>query len=180
MADGPLRSFLGGELIMATILYPTRGGENAYRNQDWAITLAQERSADLLLLFVSNVRFLDRFARPVPVQLVQEELVSMGEFLLALAQERAEKAGIQARTICLSGSFPQALKDVAEQQEVTTVVFGRPAQDTAITSAEYLSELAQSLTAELGVETFVIDQGEIVEHHLPPKGKRGEERAREP
>jgi hypothetical protein len=72
---------------MTTILRPTRGGEASYPNQDRAIKLAKERDADLLLLYVANVHFLDRLAGPVIVD-VETELEEMGEFLLALAQER--------------------------------------------------------------------------------------------
>ncbi|MGD8806483.1 MAG: hypothetical protein PVH65_11560, partial [Chloroflexota bacterium] len=45
---------------MATVLYPTRGGDSTHSNQDWACDLAKERNARLIFLYVSNVSFLDR------------------------------------------------------------------------------------------------------------------------
>ena len=117
---------------MTTILRPTRGGETSNPNQDRAIALAKERDADLLLLYVANVHFLDRLAGPVIVD-VETELEEMGEFLLALAQERAEKAGVRAKTLVLRGEFREALEQVIqEHEEVTTVVLGTAVEGTGV------------------------------------------------
>lgn len=152
---------------MTLILYPTRGGDSSFRNQDRVITLAQERGAALMLLYVSNVRFLDRFAAPVPVELVEAELDEMGEFLLAMAQERVEKAGVQVTTAVRHGRFRAALKEIIEAHAVSTVVLGQPERETAITTREYIGEVARFLVDETGVEVLVVDQGEIVERYSP-------------
>jgi hypothetical protein len=150
---------------VATVLYPTRAGDSAYRNQDRAMALAQELGARLLLLYVSNVSFLDHTAAPVHLEVIEQELDELGQFLLAMAQERAEKAGIQADTVIQHGGFRQALKDVIQEHEVVAVVLGLPSRDTAITTSEYIRNLARSLSAELGVEAFVVHEGDVVEHY---------------
>lgn len=152
---------------MATVLYPTRGGDTTYRNQDWACDLALERGADLLLLYVSNVHFLDHIAGPVQLGLIEKELDELGQFLLAIAEERAQKRGVEANRFVLQGEFRQALKEVVQTKNITAVVLGRPSHDTAVTTIEYISSLAQSITAEYGVESFVVDEGEVVEHYKP-------------
>jgi nucleotide-binding universal stress UspA family protein len=158
---------------MTTILRPTRGGEASYANQDRAVALAKERDADLLLLYVSNVHFLDRVAGPVIVD-IETELDEMGEFLLALVQERAEKAGVRARTLVLRGQFREALKQVVqEHEEVTTVVLGSAAGGTGVTTPAYLEDLVQWCHTEVGIEVIVIDGGEIIEHHKPEKADGG-------
>jgi nucleotide-binding universal stress UspA family protein len=154
---------------MTTILRPTRGGEASYANQDRAVALAKERDADLLLLYVSNVHFLDRVAGPVIVD-IEAELDEMGEFLLALAQERAEKAGVRAKTLVLRGQFREALSQVVqEHEEVTTVVLGSAAGGTGVTTPGYLKDLVQWCHTECGIEVIVVDGGEIIEHHKPEK-----------
>ena len=45
----------------------------------------------------------------------------------------------------------------------------RPAHDAALTTMEFISNLARSLPIELGVETYVVHEGEIVEHYRPPQ-----------
>lgn len=152
---------------MSLILYPTRGADPIHSNQYFVIDLARERGADLLFLYVSNVQFLERFASPVRADVVQAELDELGEFLLVMAQERAEKANVRAGTEVRHGTFRHALQDAITEHEVTTVVLGRPAKDTGITTVEYLDKLAQFLLTDVGVEVFVVHEGEIVEHHEP-------------
>ena len=152
---------------MTTILRPTRGGESSNANQDRAIALAKERDADLLLLYVSNVHFLDRVAGPVLVD-IAAELDEMGEFLLAMAQERAEQAGVHAKSLVLRGVFREALAQVLkEHPEVTTVVLGAAVEGTSVTPAGYLEDLVRWCHAEHGVEVIVVHEGEIVEHLEP-------------
>jgi hypothetical protein len=152
---------------MTTILYPTRGGESAYHNQDWAVSLAREREADLLLLFVSNVHFLDRTAAPVRLDLVEAEMEDLGAFLLAMAQERVEKAGLKAETVVRSGEFVNALEEIIQEKSISIVVLGRPTDDTGITTVRYVSDVAKRLQANLNVEVYVIGEGRIVSHLLP-------------
>ncbi|NIP28170.1 MAG: universal stress protein, partial [Phycisphaerae bacterium] len=145
---------------MTTILYPTRGGDTTHRNQDWTFALAKKRQARLLLLYVSNVRFLDNMLTPVSIDSVWKELDELGEFLLTMAQDRAEKVGVTAEKTLRHGSFRNALKSVIQEENVSTVVLGRPAQDTAITTTEYLEEVAHFLIAETGVEVYLIHEGQ--------------------
>lgn len=152
---------------MTAILYPTRGGDPTFLNQDWAINLALERGAQLFLLYVSNVRFLDLLAGPVRVDLVEAELDELGEFLLTMAQERAEKAGQPAEIIVSHGSFRDALFEVTQEHEISTVVLGYPTQDTGLTTHDYINSLAELLKDERGIEVFVLQQGEVVSHHQP-------------
>lgn len=152
---------------MTTILRPTRGGEVTFPNQDRAIALAKERGADLLLLYVSNVHFLDRVAGPVLVD-IERELDELGEFLLAMAQERAEKAGVHTESVVCRGQFREALQQVLEEhEEVSAVVLGAAIEETSVTPPGYLADLIQWLLTEYGVEVILVDRGEIIEDHMP-------------
>lgn len=150
---------------MATILYPTRGGDTAHRNQDRAIAIAQEMGASLLLLYVSNVRFLDRLAAPAKAHIVEAELEEFGEFMLAMVKERAEKAGVQAETVIRRGAFHQALRELIAEREITAAILGWPSHDTGSTTVEVISDVARMLAADFGLEVFVIHDGEIVEQY---------------
>jgi len=152
---------------VTSVLYPTRGGDTTYRNQDRAAAMAQERDKTLLLLYVANVHFLDHTAGPVQLELVEKELDELGEFLLALAQERVEKKGLAVESVVCHGELQQSLIEVIKRHEVTAVFLGRPAHDAALTTMQFISNLARSLPVELGVETYVVREGEIVEQYLP-------------
>ncbi|HSG18660.1 MAG TPA: universal stress protein [Anaerolineae bacterium] len=152
---------------MATVLYPTRGGDTTYRNQDLASELARERHAPLLFLYVTNVSFLDRLGGPVRVDILEAELDDLGEFLLALAQERARKVGVESERLIRHGRFRDALRAVIRERAVTTLVLGRPAHDAAITTVQFISHLAQTMVSEFGIEVFVVHEGEVVEQYQP-------------
>ena len=152
---------------MTTILYPTRGGSSAYLNQDWAVSLAKTRGADLLLLYVSDVHFLDHTAAPVVLDVVEAELEDLGEFLLAMAQERVEKSGFSAQTIVRRGEFIAALEETIKERDVSVVVLGLPTNDTGVTSEGYISGVARRLRDSKNVEVFIIGEGKIVRHLLP-------------
>ena len=151
---------------MAMILCPTRGGEASYPNQDRAIAIAKERSAGLLFLYVANVSFLDRFASPVLVD-VETELEEMGEFLLAMAQERAEKAGVKAQTEVRRGRFRYAIRDVIRLHEISSLVLGTAVGQTGVTTLDYVKEVSRWILKETGVEVIIVHRGEILEHHRP-------------
>lgn len=151
---------------MKNILCTTRGGEASYPNQDRAIQLAKEEGSHLIFLHVSNIEFLDHLASPVLVN-VELELIHMAEFVLAMAQERAEKAGVEADTVCKSGDLKQALLEVIHELDIHTVILGSPAGEQAITTQPYLQGLIQTLLETTGVEVVVVHQGEVVEHYAP-------------
>ncbi len=148
---------------MAPILCPTRGGEPSYPNQDRAILLAKERDERLLFLFVADVSFLGGRAGPVLVD-VEEQIEEMGEFLLEMAQERAEKEGVSAGAEVRWGDFRGALASAIEEHQISTVVLGSPGEESAITTMAYLKDLTQSLVEDLGVEVILLWRGEIVDH----------------
>lgn len=151
---------------MKTILCTTRGGEASYPNQDRAIQLAKEEGAHLVFLHVTSIQFLDHLASPVLID-IESELKHLAEFVLAMAQERAEIAGVEADTVCKSGDLKQALLEVIHEFSVDTVVLGSPAGEKALTTQPYLQGLIQSLMESTAVEVVVVHNGEVVEHYSP-------------
>ena len=146
---------------MDTILCLTRGGKAAYPNQDRAIALAIDRDAKLLFLYVTNVEFLDHTALPKLID-VEAEMEEMGEFLLYMAQERAQKAGISAGAIVRRGIFRQALKNVIKEHAVTTVILGSSSKVPGALGTEYVNKLGAELNAEFDVEFILTRDGEII------------------
>ncbi len=147
-----------------TILCPTRGGEASYPNQDCAIAIAKERGVDLVFLYVSDVHFFDKFASAALADF-ESTLDELGEFLLVMAQERAKKAGLPARTTVRHGSFSEAVKKAIATQKATTLILGAPGEETAITTRDYLRGFIQDLQTETGVEVLVVHLGEKIAHY---------------
>jgi len=148
------------------LLCPTRGGEASYPNQDSAISLAIERDAELIFLYISNVHFLDLTAAPKVFD-IEAELDEMGDFLLAMAQERASQASIEADAIVRRGEFRETLQDIIEEFQITTVVLGAAGEETGVLTEEYIDKLSEEMCSETGAEFIVVHQGEIVKFCTP-------------
>jgi len=141
---------------MGKILCATRGGEESYRTQDAAIALAQERGDELLFLYVVDIRFLDKTARAVRPDVVTAEMEKMGEFLLAMAQERAQKQGVAASYVLRHGDLRGELKAAVLDQNATAVVLGRPAGVESVFALESLQTFADEIEAETGVQAYIL------------------------
>jgi len=148
------------------ILCPTRGGKGSYPNQDRAIAMAKERGAEVLFLYITNVQFLGLTAAPKLID-IETEIDEMGEFMLTMAQERAEKASVTASTLVQRGQFREVLIDVLEEHPIDTVVLGSSAGGTGVITAEYIQELVDEIGGKTGVEFIVVDKGEIVTTFKP-------------
>ena len=148
------------------ILCPTRGGKGSYSNQDRAIAIAKERRAEVLFLYITNVEFLGLTAAPKLID-IETELDEMGEFMLAMAQERAEKANIKALTLVQRGHFREVLVDVMEEHQIETVVLGSSAGGSGVVTAEYIRELVDEIGGKTEVEFIVVYQGEIMKTYRP-------------
>ena len=146
---------------MTTILCPTRGGKESHPNQDFAIELAKERGAELLFMYVSNIQLISRSAPPIVVD-IEEELDELGDFLLSMAQERAEKSGLLAKTTVHRGIFSEVLREVIVENKVNTVILGSSPKGPGIVSFEHLQELSTELSEELDVEFIVVQDGKMV------------------
>lgn len=150
------------------ILCPTRGGKASYPNQDRAIKLAQKRKMDLLFLYVTDVKFLGMTASPKVVD-IEAELDEMGDFLLTMAKERAEKAGVTAFTTVRRGVFRKVLKNVILEYPIKSIVMGSSSKSTSVTTLAYIQDLAEEISQSTGVEFIVLQKGKIIETHLPSK-----------
>jgi nucleotide-binding universal stress UspA family protein len=141
---------------MGKILCATRGGEASYRTQDAAIALAKERGDALLFLYVTDLHFLDKTAASIVVD-VATEIEHMGEFLLAMAQERAREAGVEAKLITRKGDVREQIKAAAVEEDVDLVVLGRPADETSRFKLEALRAFAAEIEEETGIPAVILE-----------------------
>jgi hypothetical protein len=118
----------------------------------------------LVFLHITNVEFLDQFASPVLVDM-EAELHQLGEFVLQMAVERAEKAELSAEAVCKSGAFDKALIESIHEVEASILTLGSPSGDAASTTLPYLQELIQHILEAVEIEIIVLHDGEIVEQY---------------
>ena len=140
---------------MGIILCATRGGEPSSRTEQQAIALAKERGDTLLFLYVVNKHFLDKTAAPIVVD-VDDELSDMGEFLLLMAKERAEKQGVETETTVRKGEVRAEIKRAAIEQGASAVVLGSPTGQESTFQMESLKAFAAEIEAETGAEAIIV------------------------
>jgi len=116
---------------MTNILCPTRGGKESHPNQDFAIELAKERGADLLFMYVSNIQLISRSGPPIVVD-IEEELDELGDFLLAMAQERGLAIRCNEREGMVVWQFPAADRLAFEGDELLVATSGPSRQTRAL------------------------------------------------
>ena len=141
---------------MGKILCATRGGEASYRTQKKAIELALQRGDELVFLYVVNIEFLNKTAAPIVVD-VATEIEHMGEFLLAMAQERAREAGVEANLVTRKGDVREQIKAAAVEEGVDLVVLGRPADEASLFKPEALRAFAAEIEEETGISVVILE-----------------------
>lgn len=140
---------------MDVILCATRGGEASLQTQRRAVEMAKEREAKLIFIFVADVRFLEHYTAPY-VPAMADEMRHLGEFLLLMAQERAEQAGVEADYTVRRGELERALIEAAREYGASLIILGRPG-DENVTTLEYLEEkLCPAIEAETGIKTILV------------------------
>jgi hypothetical protein len=141
---------------MNKILCATRGGEASRRTQEAVIAMAKEQGASLLFLYVVDVEFLKLTARAVRPDVVSTELEHMGEFLLAIACERAAAQGVAAEPCIRHGSVAEALISAAVEEGVDAIAFGRPAGPESAFSLPDLERLSAQIEETTGIKTYIV------------------------
>lgn len=140
---------------MEKILCATRGGDASFLTQDKAIQLALERGGQLVFLYVVDTHFLDKTSEPIVVD-VEGEISKLGEFLLVMAQERAQKQGVEATTILREGQVRDELALVIAEEDITLVVIGKPAGNSSVFELSALESFAAELEQETNVKTVLV------------------------
>jgi nucleotide-binding universal stress UspA family protein len=141
---------------MGKILCATRGGEKSYRTQDAAIGLALERGDELIFLYVVDVEFLRKTRRAVRPDVVTAEMSRMGNFLLGMARERAEKKGVEAEVVLRHGRLREQLKAAVGEEGATVVVLGKPAGAKSVFALKSLQAFATELEAETEARVYIL------------------------
>jgi nucleotide-binding universal stress UspA family protein len=118
--------------------------------------MAKEEGARILFLYVVDIEFLRLTARAVRTDVVAAEMENMGEFLLALAVERAVSQGVEAEMCLRHGPLLEALESAAVEEGADAIAFGRPAGPDSSFSLTDLERLAAQIEEDTGIETYIL------------------------
>jgi nucleotide-binding universal stress UspA family protein len=140
------------------IVCATRGGEASIRAQDAAIGKAKQTGDELIFVYIYDMNFMAFANYALRSDVVTDELDRMAEFLMTMAVERARDQGVAARYTIRQGTFADELATIAEEEQATLVVLGRP-EEESLFEIEHLHELAEKLQARTGVPFCILPDG---------------------
>ncbi len=138
------------------IVCATRGGEGSRAVQMAAIQYAKENKLRLIFFYVTDVSSLGKVDDTLIPALI-EELNWMGKTLLAIAQRRADMAGLQTDVVIRVGNFREEMARFLEENHAQRLFLGAPRGTTANVFGDDAIELfARSIQKQTGVPFTII------------------------
>ena len=143
------------------ILCAVRGQPASRSTAQRAIDLSLEKDAELTFLLVIATAVLTRAAPlKAPLRVVYQQLESMGEFSLALLQDRAQRQGVEkAATLTRRGMPGEVILEVVKELSPDILVLGEPVADEprAIFKPEEFQDFVKNLGEAGQVEIVVVE-----------------------
>jgi hypothetical protein len=84
------------------------------------------------------------------------EMEHMGEFLLAMARERATAQGVEAEMCLRHGPLLEALESAAREEGADAIAFGRPSGPESSFSLADLELLARQIEEDTGIKAYIL------------------------
>jgi nucleotide-binding universal stress UspA family protein len=129
------------------ILCAVRGGPESRETVTHAINLALEKDARLTFFLVLDAEFLNH-ATIAPLSVVYQELLEMGQFMMLILVDRAERRGVsQVNCVVREGNIRNQLKKAAIETKAEIMVMGRPIRSP--TKNVFKSDEMEAFAAEL-------------------------------
>ncbi len=108
------------------IVCAVRGQPHSRATVTRAIDLALEHGARLTFVHVMDAEFLSHATVGI-VRLMYQELRSMGEFMMVILRDRAERRGVrEVRTVLLEGRAEEVLPRFLQESGADLLVLGAP------------------------------------------------------
>ncbi|MGC9335112.1 MAG: universal stress protein [Anaerolineae bacterium] len=142
---------------MAPIVCATRGGEAGRQTQERAIVLAKERGSDLIFLCVCSPVPAGDYPEALASALVKEQQW-LDRALLTTARARAQKQGIDAGIVCLTGPVMETIQSYLRQVGASTLVLGQPKVGSALAAFQptRVRSFAEEVRLSTDVEVIVV------------------------
>ncbi len=143
------------------IVCAVRGHPTSRSTITHAIDLALEAKARLTFLHVVTVEFVEHTTIG-PLSVVYNELREMGEFMMMLLVDRAQRRGVvKADYVIREGTVRKQLRDFAIATQAQTLVVGMPSKSPG--SNVFVPGDIQTFVAELetaaNIQVILVDPG---------------------
>lgn len=144
---------------MSGIVCAVRGGPHSQPTIERAIALAAEMDLPLVFLYVVNLEFLEMTATS-RTHTISKEMMQMGEFILMMAQSRAEANHIEVQTQIRHGRVAEEISDLCHEIDADYLVIGRPRLQVveSVFAEDRLSKFIERVEAQTGAKVVLPDE----------------------
>jgi nucleotide-binding universal stress UspA family protein len=136
-----------------------RGGPGSQPTIQRAITLAKETGLPLFFLYVVNLDFLDATASS-RTHTISKEMAQMGEFMVLMAQSKAEAQGITAQGAIKHGHVTEEIAALCHEISAAYLVIGQPkfqTEDNVFTAAHHAA-FVQRIETQTGAKVILPEE----------------------
>ncbi|NUE02404.1 universal stress protein [Halorubraceae archaeon YAN] len=138
------------------ILIPTDGSEAAVEATAHALDLAKRHDASLDILNIVDHERLGRMAPQLGADQIRDALTAEGERATALVADKADRAGIDTKTIVRDGIPADTIVEYAENEGIDVIVMGttgRSGLDRLL-----LGSVAETVIQQTQIPVFLVKQ----------------------
>jgi nucleotide-binding universal stress UspA family protein len=143
------------------IVCATRGGQGSRAVQLRAIELAKERESKLVFLYVVDIHIVGEYDEALS-SAVRAEFHWLGRALLRVAQQRAERAEVDAEIAIRDGEVKEEIERFLQESHATLLLLGA-SRDTSthVFGDDAIEHFAQTIEEDTGVKVEVV-RAEVV------------------
>lgn len=140
---------------MSSIVCATRAGEGSRAVQQAAIRRALSEKRELIFLYVVDTAMLDGIDDGLKAAVLKESNW-MGRTLLALAERRAEVAGLNAMTVIRRGDVRGEILNFVRDAQPGLLMVGGPRSAGNVFADDEIEQFAHSIEKAAGVPVEIV------------------------
>lgn len=137
------------DLHEARILCPVRGGPDSQYLYAKAIQLAKKNRGELTFLHVINRDLIEAMSGPAEAIGVLEQLKTLGQSVIAAAQNQAQAEGVVAKGQVVTGDLKTEIIHAAREINATIILLGYPTMISRAADREAAEKRLWTLVEEL-------------------------------
>ena len=140
---------------MGVIVCATRGGEGSRAAQLTAIQFARAEDHQLVFLYVVDKHIIGEPDETLKGA-VHAEFHWVGQVMLQIACQRAERAGLIAEMAIRDGAVRDEIEKFLREKEATRLLLGAPRHTSPVFGDDAIEQFAQTIEADTGVPVQVV------------------------
>jgi nucleotide-binding universal stress UspA family protein len=145
---------------MGAIVCATRGGQGSRAAQLKAISCAQETGDRLVFLYVVDLNILGEYDEFLS-SAIHAEFHWVGQALLRIARQRAERADIDADIVVRDGAVKEEIERFLQECNASQLLLGAPRGTSTVFGDDAIEQFAQMIEDDTGVPVFVVRPEDI-------------------